>query len=129
MSPLSPTLLNLTAPPFLSYSRPRLHSEPAPGIETVHDVMLYAARTHGSKKGFGSRKVVKVIEEEKEVTKKVGGKDVKETKKWSYFKLSPYSWVSYEEALALVKQIGAGLRTLGVENEKESFFNIYASTS
>lgn len=91
--------------------------------------MLYAARTHGSKQAFASRTVEKIIEEEKEVTKKVGGKDKKEMKKWSYFKLSPYTWITYEQALAQVKTIGAGLRALGAEGEKETFFNIYASTS
>ncbi|WWD17065.1 hypothetical protein CI109_101502 [Kwoniella shandongensis] len=113
-----------------SYCVKELATQPAPGIDTVHDVMLYASKTHGSKKGFASRDIVKTITEEKEVTKRVGGKETKEMKKWSYFKLSPYAWITYDEALATVKDIGAGLRELaGEDDRKEKFFNIYGQTS
>lgn len=95
----------------------------------MHDVLLYAARTHGAKQGFGSRETDKVINEDKVVTKMVGGKEEKQTKTWSYFKLKPYDWVSYEGALQLAKQIGSGLRELGSGGEGETYFNIYAGTS
>lgn len=106
-------------------------TEPAPGIDTVHDLLLYAAKTHGSKKGFASRDIIKVITEEKEVTKRVGGKEHKEMKKWNYFKLSPYNWMTYEGFLDKVKEIGAGLRVLAADDgrESEKFFNIYSQTS
>lgn len=123
----SPTLPTFH-PSHISPS-PLISPEPAPGIDTVHDIMLYAARTHGSKKAFGSREVDKIIHEDKEVTKMVNGKEEKQTKTWSYFKLKPYDWVTYEGALQLVKQIGSGLRHLGLGGEGETFFNIYASTS
>ncbi|WVF71214.1 hypothetical protein IAT40_006014 [Kwoniella sp. CBS 6097] len=107
-----------------------LVTQPAPGIDTVHDVMLYAAKTHGSKKGFAARDIEKVISEDKEVTKMVGGKPQKQTKTWSYFKLSPFNWMTYEEALQRVKEIGAGLRELEGEDVREQkFFNIYGQTS
>jgi long-chain acyl-CoA synthetase len=59
----------------------------------------------------------------------VGGKEEKQTKTWTYFKLKPYDWISYEGALQLVQQIGSGLRELGVGGEGETFFNLYAATS
>lgn len=89
---------------------------------------MYAARTHGSKKGFANRDIDKVISEDKEVTKMVGGKETKETKTWNYFKLKPFDWWTYEEMLAKVREVGSGLRELGVGGEGETFFNIYAST-
>jgi long-chain acyl-CoA synthetase len=92
----------------------------------VHDVLLYAARTHGNKKAFAARDVERVISEEKEVTKVVGGK---QKKTWNYFKLKPFDWISYEEALATVKDISSGLREFGMGGEGETFFNIYGSTS
>jgi long-chain acyl-CoA synthetase len=95
----------------------------------VHDVLLYAARTHGSKRAFANRDIERVISEEKEVTKVVGGKEEKQKKTWNYFKLKPFDWMSYEEALTRVKEIGSGLREMGVGGEGETFFNIYASTS
>ncbi len=91
--------------------------------------MLYAARTHGTKKAFAGREVDKVISEDKVVTKMVGGKEEKQTKTWSYFKLKPFDWMSYDEALTRVREIGAGLRGLLEEGDLGSFFNIYGSTS
>ena len=92
--------------------------------------MLYAARTHGSKKAFAARDIDKIISEDKEVTKVVGGKEEKTTKTWNYFQLKPFDWMSYEESLVRIKEIGSGLRELGAaEIGNDSFFNIYASTS
>ena len=93
--------------------------------------MLYAARTHGSKKGFAQRDIDKIVSEEKEVTKKVGGKEEKSMKTWSYYQLKTFDWMTYEEALLKVKEIGSGLRELGAGEAggENSFFNIYASTS
>ena len=105
-------------------------AEPAPGVDTVHDVLLYSARTHGSKKGFAAREIDRVISEEKEVTKMVGGKEEKQKKTWNYFKLKPFDWMTYEEMLVATKELGSGLRKLGVGEEgTDSFFSIYASTS
>lgn len=91
--------------------------------------MQYAARTHGKKQAFGGRDILGMIDEEKEVTKMVGGKETKTKKKWSYFKLSPLNWITYEDALSEARDIGSGLRELGVAGDGETFFNIYAQTS
>lgn len=63
------------------------------------------------------------------MTKTVGGKQKTEKKEWNYFKLKPFEWWTYEEMLANVRQVGSGLRSLGVGGEGETFFNIYGSTS
>jgi len=116
--------------PFLAHAIRLFRSiEPAAGVDTVHDVLLYAARTHGKKKGFAAREIERTITEEKEVTKTVGGKQKTEKKEWNYFKLKPFHWWTYEEMLANVRQVGSGLRSLGVGGEGETFFNIYGSTS
>ena len=91
--------------------------------------MVYLARTHGNKKGFAKRDIERVITEEKEVTKTVGGKEEKQLKKWNYFKLKPFEWWTYEEMLAAIREVGMGLREIGVGSEGETFFNIYGSTS
>jgi long-chain acyl-CoA synthetase len=59
----------------------------------------------------------------------VGGKEEKQKKTWNYFKLKEFDWMTYEGALTRVREIGSGLRKLGVGSEGETFFNIYASTS
>lgn len=60
----------------------------------------------------------------------VGGKEEKQKKTWNYFKLKPFDWISYDEALVAAREIGSGLRELsgGEEGGEKSFFNIYGQT-
>ncbi|GMK57871.1 hypothetical protein CspeluHIS016_0407050 [Cutaneotrichosporon spelunceum] len=111
-----------------SYATKELVLRPEAGIDTIHDVMLYAARTHGSKNALGAREIERTIIETKQITKIVNGKETKVDKDWTYYKLTPLEWISYEESLQEVRDIGSGLRELGVGGEDETFFNIYAST-
>ncbi|KAJ9118582.1 hypothetical protein QFC22_003802 [Naganishia vaughanmartiniae] len=112
-----------------SYCVTDLVTGPAPGIETVHDIALYAARTHGTKKAYASRKVERMIDEEKEIVKTLpNGEKKTETKKWTYFVLGGYKWINYNEFLERVRRVGSGLRELGVGAEGETMFNIYAQT-
>jgi len=62
------------------------------GVETVYDVLQYAARVHGERNAVGWRDVLNVHQEEKTVKKVVDGKSVEEKKKWSYFELSGYKY-------------------------------------
>ncbi|QRV99416.1 AMP binding enzyme [Ceratobasidium sp. AG-Ba] len=55
---------------------------PAEGVTTVHDILLYAARTHGTKDAIGWRNIDKIVEEEKEVTK---------TAYWSFTEFKEYA--------------------------------------
>lgn len=112
-----------------SYCVTDLVTGPAPGIETVHDIALYAARTHGAKRAYASRKIERVIEEEKEVVKTAAnGTKKTEKKKWTYYVLGGFEWISYETFLEKVRRVGSGLRELGVGGEEETMFNIYAQT-
>lgn len=91
--------------------------------------MLYATRTHGAKKAFGAREIEKMIKETKKVPKMVNGQETMVDKEWEYFKMTPLEWLSYDESLQDIKNIGSGLRKLGSGSEDETFFNIYAATS
>ncbi|PVF94697.1 hypothetical protein CPB86DRAFT_876184 [Serendipita vermifera] len=81
-----------------AHTKDKLLSEPAEGVNTVSDILDYAARVHGDKLSMGWRDILDTIEEEKEVTKTVDGKETKEMKKWKYFKLGAYqhywNWAS-----------------------------------
>ncbi|PVF94704.1 acetyl-CoA synthetase-like protein [Serendipita vermifera] len=110
-----------------AHNKDKLLSEPAPGVNTIPDLLDYAARVHGDKPSMGWREVVDVIEEEKEVTKTIDGKEVKENKKWKYFKLGEYQYVSYIEVRERAHDIAKALLELGIE--KGEIWNIYASTS
>jgi hypothetical protein len=110
----------------LEKTQDRLVTGPMEGIDTVHDVLLYASRTHGTHNAFGYRDIIDTIEEQKEVVKTVGGKEVRETKTWKYFQLSDYKYISYLEFKSAVSEVSRGL--LKLEVEKGDVFNIYAQT-
>ncbi|KAF8486866.1 long-chain-fatty-acid-CoA-ligase [Russula ochroleuca] len=111
----------------LEKTKDRLVTGPMEGINTVHDVLLHASRVHGERNAYGIRDIIDIVEEQKEVTKMVGGKEVKETKTWKYFHLSEYKYISYLEFKSGVSEVSRGLLKLGVE--KNDVFNIYAATS
>jgi long-chain acyl-CoA synthetase len=107
-------------------SKDGLVTQPFEGIDTVYDIVLYAARTHGTRKALGWRDVVGVIEEEKEVKKVVEGKEVTEKKKWKYFELSDYKYINFVELKEAVSEIARALVSLGVT--ADDVFNVYAQT-
>lgn len=104
-----------------------LMTTPAEGVETLYDVLEYSATTYQERKGFGYRKLVDTIVEEKEVTKVVDGVEKKQKKSWSYFHLSGYDYYTYQEAFTTAKAIGSALRYLGAQ--KGDKLQIFASTS
>jgi hypothetical protein len=68
-----------------------------------------------------------VHEEEKEIKKKdKDGKDITEKKKWKYFELSDYHYISYVGLKEAVEEVARGLVDIGVG--KDDVFNIYAAT-
>lgn len=107
-------------------SKDKLETQPVEGVNTVFDIVEYAARTHGSRDALGWREVVRIHEEEKEVTKTVDGKEVKEKKKWKYFELSDFQFHSFIDVKNIVSEIGRGLLELGIAADE--VFNIYAQT-
>ncbi|KAH9918460.1 long-chain-fatty-acid-CoA-ligase [Fomitopsis serialis] len=108
-------------------ARDKLVTQPWEGIDTVYDVLMYAARTHGTRQSYGSRDVVEIHEEEKEVTKVVGGKEVKEKKTWKYFQLSDYKYLTFQQVKDAAVEVAGALLELGVQ--KTDVVNIYAATT
>lgn len=104
----------------------RLVTRPFEGINVIPDVISYAARTHGSREAVGWRNVVRIHEEEKQVKKMVGGKEVTETKKWKYFELSDFEYISFLDVQERILELARGLLHHGIL--KTEVFNIYAQT-
>ncbi|KAF5329534.1 hypothetical protein D9619_009047 [Psilocybe cf. subviscida] len=109
-----------------SLSKNGLVTQPFEGINTVYDVVEYAARTHGNRNALGWRDVVKIHTEEKDVTKVVDGKEVVEKKKWSYFELSDYKYISFVQLKEAVSEVARALVHLGVTNEDVPNWQIMA---
>ena len=104
----------------------RLTERPADGIDTVHDILLYNARVHGTKDAVGWRDIIDVHEETKEVKKIVGGKEVSEKKTWKYWELSDFKFINFIQMKDAVGEAAKGLVELGIA--KGDVINIYAAT-
>ncbi|KAJ3102397.1 long-chain fatty acid-CoA ligase [Phlyctochytrium planicorne] len=104
-----------------------LLTKPASDVNTLYDAMLRSFKLMPHKKTFGARKIVKIVEEEKEVTKVIGGVETTEKKTWKYMELSPYSWLTYAEIKDLAFNAGAGFRQLGLNPGDK--VTLFASTS
>ncbi|KAG2359860.1 hypothetical protein BDR07DRAFT_1336302 [Suillus spraguei] len=111
----------------LAITADNLVTQPFEGIDIIPDVIDYAARTHGTNDAVGWRDIVDIHEEEKEVKKMVGGKEVTEKKTWKYFQLSDYKYLSYLDVQERVSALARGL--IHHQIMKEDVFNIYAQTS
>lgn len=110
----------------LAKSADRLVTQPFEGMDTVYDVVAYAARVHGARDAFGYRDVIDIVEEEKEVKKVVGGKEVTEVKKWKYFHLSDFKFISYLDVQEAVSEIARAFIDLGITTE--DIVNVYSAT-
>ncbi|KZV89082.1 long-chain-fatty-acid-CoA-ligase [Exidia glandulosa HHB12029] len=104
-----------------------LATTPVEGVNTVYDVLRYVARTYGNKPALGWRDVVDIVEEQKQVTKLVDGKEVSQTTTWKYFQLSGYTYISFAELYTIVHDIARGLADLGLQ--RSDILNIFAATS
>lgn len=88
--------------------------KPHPEVTTVHEVLKYAAKTFGNAKAIGSRKLIQMHKESKMIKKMVDGQETEVEKKWEYFELGHYTYMTFTEFEKLSLQIGFGLRKLGL---------------
>jgi long-chain acyl-CoA synthetase len=94
----------------------KLRERPSEDIVTVFDIVKRSAEKFGNAKAVGSRKLLKTHQETKKVKKK-----------WTYFELSGYEYMSFNDYERLILQIGAGYRKLGLS--KDDRVHIFAATS
>lgn len=108
---------------------PWVYPDNNPQINTIYNLLKWATNEYSDSDAMGSRTVVDVHEEEKMVTKKIDGKKTQVPKKWKYFQLSEYSYLSYVDLLETVNNYAAGLMSIGIKPKGEERFHIYAQTS
>ena len=97
-----------------------------PNIKSVYDLVINAVEHWRDKECLGSRKLVRIHEEEKQITKLINGVEQSVPKKWTYSELSPYEYRTYREVGEESAAIGAGLRKLGLK--PSDHVGIYADT-
>lgn len=96
-------------------ARDGLKLQPAPGVATIYDIVKRSSEKFGNAKAIGYRKLIKEHHETKKITKMVDGKEEKVDKKWTYWEMSEYHYMSFIEYERGTLQCGAGLRKLGME--------------
>ena len=107
-------------------AKDKLINSPAEDVKTIFDILKRSANIFGNAKALGTRKLVKTHYETKTVKKMIDGKPEEIEKKWSYFELSEYSYVSFIEYERLCLQLGSGLRKLGLG--KGDRLHLFAAT-
>jgi len=92
-----------------------LRKTPEAGISTVYDILRRSSEKYGNAKAVGLRKLIQMHEENKKVKKFVDGKETEVDKKWTYYELSGYNFLSFTEFEQLSLKIGAAFRKLGMK--------------
>ena len=105
----------------------KLQTRPSEDIVTIFDLVKRSSEKYGNAKALGSRKLIKTHQETKKIKKRVNGEEQEVEKKWTFFELSGYEYLSFVEYEKLILQIGAGYRKLGLN--KDDRIHIFAATS
>ena len=95
-------------------SKDKLIDSPADDVKTIYDILKRSANNFGNAKALGTRKLIKMHTETKKVKKTVDGETKEVDKKWSYYELSEYTYMSFIEYEQICLQLGAGFRKLGM---------------
>lgn len=103
-----------------------LLNKPADDVHTVFDIIRRSARLYPNHNAVGTRKLIKLHKELKKVKKVVDGETKEVDKEWSFFELTPYTFLTHKEYEQRILQIGAGLRKLGLDSEHK--LHLFAST-
>ncbi|ODQ63724.1 acetyl-CoA synthetase-like protein [Nadsonia fulvescens var. elongata DSM 6958] len=100
-----------------------------PKLNTLYNLVKHAVKRSGPHRAMGHRTILDIHEESKEITKMVDGELTTSTKKWQYFELSPYEYISYNEMWDLIHHYGAGLVKMGLSPHSDDKLLIFAQTS
>ena len=104
----------------------KLITQPSDEVKTIFDNLKRAAAKFGNAKAIGTRKIIKTHIENKRVKRVINGQEQEVNKKWTYFELSPYSYISFVEYEKMALDCGSGLAHLGVT--KEDKLHLYGAT-
>ncbi|PPJ57595.1 hypothetical protein CBER1_04809 [Cercospora berteroae] len=104
----------------------QLKSTPEEGVNTIFDILKRSSQKYGNAKALGKRKLIKLHEENKKVKKTIDGVEKEVDKKWTYYELSPYEYMSFTEYEQLALNVGCGFRALGMNPQDR--VHIFAAT-
>ena len=108
-------------------SVPEIIAKPSPEIATVYELVKVSVAKYGDSNAMGSRRLLATHQETKKVKKIIDGEERLVDKQWTYFELSGYEYVTYNDYQRRTAQIGAGLRKAGLVAGDR--VHIFAATS
>jgi len=82
---------------------------------TIFDIITRSSKKFGNAKAVGKRRLLRLHEEEKMVKKMVDGQQRDVPKKWTYYELSGYEYMSFVEYEQLILAIGSAFCALGMQ--------------
>lgn len=103
-----------------------LKTTPEEGVNTIYDIVARSSKKYGNAKAVGKRRLLQTHEETKKVKKMVDGQEQEVDKKWTYFELSKYEFMSFAEYEQLTLKVGSGFRKLGMQAKDR--VHIFAAT-
>lgn len=115
-----------TIPRRNRFAKDELIVKPSAEVSTIYENFRRAAAKFGNAKAIGSRRIIKTHVENKKVKKIVDGKEQEVDKKWTYFELSGYEYMSFIEYEQLALAAASGLRHLGLK--KDDKMHLYGAT-
>jgi long-chain acyl-CoA synthetase len=107
-------------------AKDKLITRPSDEVATVFDNLKRAAEKFGNAKALGTRKLIKTHVENRKVKKIVEGRETEVDKKWTYYEMSGYTYMSFVEYEKLALSCGSGLRSLGMA--KDDKIHLYGAT-
>ncbi|CAK1363824.1 unnamed protein product [Cercospora beticola] len=107
-------------------TKDQLKSTPEEGVNTIFDILKRSSQKYGNAKALGKRKLIKLHEENKKVKKTIDGVEKEVDKKWTYYELSQYEFMSFTEYEQLALNVGCGFRALGMNPQDR--VHIFAAT-
>lgn len=115
-----------TIPRRNRHAKDELITKPSAEVSTIYENLRRAAAKFGNAKAIGSRKIIKTHVENKKVKKMVDGKEQEVDKKWTYFEMSGYEYMTFIEYEQMSLAAASGLRYLGLQ--KDDKMHLYGAT-
>jgi len=113
--PNSPSIPGETIPRRHPGDVKGLVSRPSPEIATLYDVLLHSAKNHKDLPTAGTRKLIETHTESKFVKEIIAGKEIEIEKKWTFFEMGNFEYITFGEYAKKAIKLGSGLRKLGLE--------------
>ncbi len=107
-------------------AKDKLITLPSSEVTTIYENLKRASSKFGNAKAIGTRRIIKTHVENKKVKKIVDGQEQEVDKKWTYYELSGYEYISFIEYEKMALDCGSGLRGLGIT--KENKMHLYGAT-